>query len=256
VSLNPPGGDARFAQTFTAQNTGALTAGQIEITKSGSTGDWVLRLQDVDATGTPTNNLLAAETIPDSSVPTGDSLLTANFATPATVTAGQQYAIVLTRPGATSMAVGGRTGDDCPGAFYSSGSQTGAFGLGSPGLDLIFAVFVELPTPPKADRTLALDANKNKVKKRKKVTLSGDVNASGNAGTCEANQTIELQRKKPTQTSFTTFQQLQTDGAGGFSLKTKVKKTFEYRAQVSETATCNGQVSNTEKVKVKKKRKK
>jgi hypothetical protein len=31
-----------------------------------------------------------------------------------------------------------------------------------------------------------------------------------------------------------------------------VKKTFEYRAQVPETATCAGQTSNTEKVKVKK----
>jgi hypothetical protein len=105
-------------------------------------------------------------------------------------------------------------------------------------------------------RTLTLDANKNKVKKGKRVIFSGDVNASGNAGACEANQTIELQRKKPTQTTFTIFQQLQTDSAGGFSLKTKVKKTREYRAVLGENQECEDATSNTEKVKVKKKKKK
>jgi hypothetical protein len=34
----------------------------------------------------------------------------------------------------------------------------------------------------------------------------------------------------------------------------KVKKTFQYRAQVAETATCLGGLSNTEKVKVKKRK--
>ena len=46
--------------------------------------------------------------------------------------------------------------------------------------------------------------------------------------------------------------QLQTDAQGTFSLKTKVKKTFEYRAQVVETGTCTAALSNSEKVKVKK----
>jgi hypothetical protein len=72
---------------------------------------------------------------------------------------------------------------------------------------------------------------------------------------CQSGQTVELQRKKPSQAAtFTTVEQLQTDAAGNFSAKEKVKKTFEYRAQVGETATCLGGVSNTEKVKVKKKR--
>jgi hypothetical protein len=105
---------------------------------------------------------------------------------------------------------------------------------------------------PKADRTLTLDANKTRVKKGKRVTLSGDVNASGNAAACQANQTVELQRKKPTASAFMTFQQLQTDGAGGFSLKTRVKKTREYRAVLGENQECEDATSNTEKVKVKK----
>jgi Big-like domain-containing protein/WD40 repeat protein len=105
-------------------------------------------------------------------------------------------------------------------------------------------------------RTITLDANKNNVKKGKKVTLSGDVNASANASACEANQTVELQRKKPSQGSFTTFQQLQTNGQGGFSLKTKVKKTFQYEAVLGQTQVCEDATSDTEKVKAKKKKKK
>jgi hypothetical protein len=103
-------------------------------------------------------------------------------------------------------------------------------------------------------RALTLDANKNKVKKGKKVTLSGRVSEFVRQGECQSAQPVQLQRKKPSQSTFTTIEQLQTDAAGSFSTRKKVKKTFQYRAQVSENATCGGGVSNTEKVKVKKKR--
>jgi hypothetical protein len=107
---------------------------------------------------------------------------------------------------------------------------------------------------PLRDRTLTLDANKNKVKKGKKVTLSGRVGEIVRQGECQSSQTVQLQRKKPSQTTFTTVEQLQTDAAGSFSAKEKVKKTFEYRAVLAETATCDDGLSNTEKVKVKKPR--
>ncbi len=106
----------------------------------------------------------------------------------------------------------------------------------------------------KGNRALTLDANKNKVKKRKKVTLAGRLTATARQGPCETAQTVELQRKRPSQTTFTTFAAVQTDAQGSFSLKEKVKKTFEYRAQAVETATCASGLSNTEKVKVKKKK--
>jgi hypothetical protein len=112
----------------------------------------------------------------------------------------------------------------------------------------------EPPSQPKAARTVTLDANKNKVKRGKKVLLEGQLNELARQGPCESSQTVELQRKKPSQTAFTTIEQLQTDAGGAFSARKKVKKTFEYRAQVPETATCAGGLSNTEKVKVKKKR--
>jgi hypothetical protein len=107
----------------------------------------------------------------------------------------------------------------------------------------------------KGNRALTLDANKNKVKKRKKVTLSGRLAPTARQGSCESAQTVELQRKRPSQTTFTTFASVQTDAQGSFSLKKKVKKTFEYRAQVVETAACTAALSNSEKVKVKKKKK-
>jgi hypothetical protein len=108
----------------------------------------------------------------------------------------------------------------------------------------------------KGNRSVTLDANKNKVTKRKKVRLSGQVNATARQGPCETGQTVEVQRKRPKQTTFTTFATVQTDTQGSFSLKKRIKKTLELRAQVVETAACTGALSASEKVKVKKKKKK
>jgi hypothetical protein len=106
---------------------------------------------------------------------------------------------------------------------------------------------------PLRGRTLTLDANKNKVKKGKRVRLSGRVTEIVRQA-CQAGQTVQLQRKRPNQTTFTTVEQLQTDTVGSFSARKKVKKTFEYRAVVAESADCQPGLSNTEKVKVKRKK--
>jgi hypothetical protein len=103
-----------------------------------------------------------------------------------------------------------------------------------------------------AVRTLTLDATKDKVRKGRKVLLSGQLDSGEQA--CESGQTIELQRKETVapETAFYTFGSLQTDQAGNFRKEVKVKRAYEYRAQVLETATCGPWLSNTEKVKVKK----
>ena len=115
-----------------------------------------------------------------------------------------------------------------------------------------------LSTPPaeqlRASRSLTLDASKNKVKRGKPVTLSGRISASGRQGPCEAGQAVELQRKRPKKATFTSFAQVQADAQGAFSLKWRLKRPFEFRAQVAEADACSGAQSNTEKVKVKKKR--
>jgi len=94
------------------------------------------------------------------------------------------------------------------------------------------------PEPSKAGSTLTLDADKSKVKKGKKVTFAGELDAPENEAACESGQPVELQRKKPSQTIFVTVEEPQTTGSGNFSAKVKVKKTFEYRALVVETGEC------------------
>jgi hypothetical protein len=94
------------------------------------------------------------------------------------------------------------------------------------------------------------------VRKGKKARFSGDVSAPEDVAGCESNQTVLLQRKKPKQTSFTTFTQIQADTAGNFSTKKKIKRTYEYRAILAETEACDDAASASEKVKAKKKKKK
>jgi hypothetical protein len=101
-------------------------------------------------------------------------------------------------------------------------------------------------------RTLTLDTSKRKVKKGKKVAFSGQLDSSGNEPTCESGQTLALQRKKPTKTTFATFDQVQTGATGNFSTKEKVRKTFQYRALVAKSPHCDDALSNNRKVKVKK----
>jgi hypothetical protein len=245
--------DARRAQTFTAQTSGSLVRGEVEINKPAgfSLGDFVMQIVAVDAFGFPTNTVLASTTIPNASVPSGDSRIAGDFAAPASVLAGERYALLITRPGGSDFLIRDRSGNPCPGQEFLSLSLDGEWILEAD-FDLVFAVFVAPAPAPMADRTLTLDANKNKVKKGKKVSLSGHLDSAEQA--CESGQAVELQRKKPRQTTLTTVEQLQTDAAGSFSARKKVKKTFEYRAQVPETATCAGQTSNIEKVKVKKRK--
>jgi hypothetical protein len=255
---------ARFAQTFTAQNTGALTRAQLSVDKAGSAGDYVVTINAVDPSGFPTDTVLASTAVPDGSVPSGQSTITADFAAPAVVTAGQEYALTISRPTSDFIGVGFRTTNPCQGEAYEQTipnpwdvdcGNTPEESI----CDLVFAVFVELPPLPpepiaKADRTLTLDSNKGKTEKGRKVTLSGQIDAPTNEAGCEPNQTIELQRKKKAapDTAFTTFASVQTDATGNFSDKVKVKKTRIYRAQVSETEACDDELSNTQKVRVQK----
>jgi hypothetical protein len=145
-------------------------------------------------------------------------------------------------------------------------TATGQITPRGPSVNRLDAIeFGEVPDL-RAPRTISFDATKAKpkagarprlgVRKGKKVLLSGDVGAPQNVAGCESAQTVELQRKKKGEAGFTTFTQVQTDAGGAFSLRQKVKKTYEYRALLSESAACAGATSASEKVKAKRKRKK
>jgi hypothetical protein len=169
-SLGQPGNN-RGAQTFTAQNTGALTRAQVEIDKIGNPGDWKLSINAVDGSGIPTNTVLGTTTIPDASVPSGVGTLTGDFASPATVAAGQQYALVFARPASDTLRIRYSIVNACPGfAFYSS-SQTDPFSPlcgGANVCDLVFAVFVEPPSVPGPGQQQQTPSTKKKCKKKHK----------------------------------------------------------------------------------------
>ena len=144
-------GNNRLAQTFTAGISGELTAAEISLGMSmvDVPADFTVRIGEVNGSGVPTNTVLASTTIPSASVPGGSSNLKviAGFAQPAAIVAGQQYALVVSKPGAgTSIRAEVRGGPpaDCPGSLFLSIGQTGSFAdLGG---DLVFTTFVTEPT--------------------------------------------------------------------------------------------------------------
>jgi hypothetical protein len=169
----------RMAETFTAQASGALTTAQLDITKGpGTTGDYLLQILAVGPSGLPTNTVLASTSVPNASVPNGDSFITGTFEAPATVTAGERYALMAARPPGTSTVMAGlRTGDDCPG-MTSSGSPNGTdpFAPSPADWDIVFAVFVEPQTPPDTsppDTTIAAGPKDKTKKKQATFKFSG-----------------------------------------------------------------------------------
>jgi hypothetical protein len=111
-------------------------------------------------------------------------------------------------------------------------------------------------SPPKSDRSLILDANTGKVERGRAVRLSGQVVAPADEAGCEPNQRVELQRRKKSQpdSAFSAFESMQTDAAGNFAGRVKVRNTYVYRAQLPETEACDDEVSNTKTVRVQKSR--
>ena len=165
-------GNLRYAQTFTAQNSGALTRATIEITRqAGSNGDYIVQIVEVNGSAVPQNSVLAAVTIADATVPTGNFTLNAVFPAPPEVVAGQQYAVLVTRPGSTDLRLRVHTPDACAGQMYASADQDDPFNLFlGGGYDMLFAVFVEPPVAPSdttAPDTTITGGPKTKEKKGK-----------------------------------------------------------------------------------------
>jgi hypothetical protein len=138
----------RRAQTFTAQTTGTLVRGEMEIHKEpGSSGDYVMQVHTTDGAGVPTDTVLASATLPNGPIPSGVSRIAGSFDAPASVVAGQVYALVLTRSSAFHNVE--RGGNACPGQEFRSGSS-GPWTPDDSLFDLLFSVFVE-PAPQSAD---------------------------------------------------------------------------------------------------------
>ena len=142
-------GGFRWAQTFSPSLSGRLTRAEIDTYKSGTAGNYIVQVMGVAGTGAPDNTVLASSTVPDS-MPGGFFTLNAVFNTPAAVAVGKSYALVITRPGSSSVEVGYRPG--CPGAFYYAipASTDWGHNPAGPEDDMIFTAFV---TPPALSAT-------------------------------------------------------------------------------------------------------
>jgi hypothetical protein len=151
-----------------------------------------------------------------------------------------------------------------PTELVTINTASGAINVLGPSVERLDAIaFINVQSA----RTVTFDATKAKkgkasakvpllrVKKGKKARFSGQVSAPQDVAGCQANQTLDLQRKKPKATTFTTFEQVQTNATGAFTTKEKVKKTFEWRVVLAENQNCDDATSNSEKVKAKKKKK-
>jgi hypothetical protein len=137
-------GDSRIAQTFTPGITGKLTSAQINVTKNmaDGPGDYKLSVATVDGVGVPTNQVLATTAI---TPPPGGSInvpIIGAFASPAGVTAGTPYALVVSRPGAgaNGLRLQGRA-SGCPGSMFKSINQTDPYT--DNGSDLVFTALVD-----------------------------------------------------------------------------------------------------------------
>jgi hypothetical protein len=147
-SIGGPGGTTRFAETFTALNSGTLTSAEISVKKQGSAGDWTLEIADLDSTGKP-GAVIAATTVPDASVTntTSYGLIRGEFGSPATVNAGQQYALIVGRSASNSLQVGMVEPSTCPGSIYYHAPPFTTYGPFGATYDLVYAVFVTPPPP-------------------------------------------------------------------------------------------------------------
>lgn len=91
----PVGGGARLAQTFTASLKGTLDGVELSLFTIGNPGPLTVEIRSVLSDGTPSSQVLATTTVPESAV-TGDWIPVTISAPSAT---GTHYAIVLSAPG-------------------------------------------------------------------------------------------------------------------------------------------------------------
>ena len=95
-------------------------------------------------------------------------------------------------------------------------------------------------------RSISLEARKRRVRLRQRLTLAGQVTLPGDAN-CLASQTVDLQRKRPDDSGFTTFATVETDSAGEFRFKRLIKQPpRRFRALLPATASCAAAKSLTD----------
>jgi len=134
----------RFAQTFTALQSGRLTAALVYVNNFPAAMDFRLELRTVDGAGIPTSTVLAGVDVRDvPATASGDGFraLLAAFPAPAAVEAGESYALAVLAD--AEYALGVVPGNPFPdGALFSDPEADGTFGEVALGPDMVFATAV------------------------------------------------------------------------------------------------------------------
>jgi hypothetical protein len=99
-----------------------------------------------------------------------------------------------------------------------------------------------------AGRVVDLAASREQVRRGRRLSLRGDVEAFANAATCEQAVQVELQRRRPARVPFRTFARRTTGAAGGFGARIRPRRTYLYRALVRADADCLGAASDRQRV--------
>jgi hypothetical protein len=137
-----------FGQSFTAGVSGQLTAVDVDLFCSSCTGTTPNITVSIRATSgdLPTGSDLATATIPGFSSGSG-GFFTATFGTPATLTAGTKYAIVVravSNPSAGTYAYVKSSGSPYAGGRRSTSSTSGAsWAVASPSTDIGFRTYMK-----------------------------------------------------------------------------------------------------------------
>jgi large repetitive protein len=183
-----------LAQTFTAGLSGGLDQVDVVVFGCGTTGvDVTVQIRTV-AAGSPTSTVLASATIAEASVPSTDAFVSAAFGSPAPVTAGTSYAIVLSANGAAcpdngyfSYSWAFQSGDPYPrGAPLFSDDGGATWTSPGPG-DFAFKTYVATDsTPPTVSCSAtpaSLKSNNHKLAAiTTSVTVTDEAGGSGAAG--------------------------------------------------------------------------
>jgi len=98
-------------------------------------------------------------------------------------------------------------------------------------------------------RALELAASRTRVKRGRRVTLRGVLEAFADAPACVGGQSVALQRRGKG-ARYATFARVTTNAAGRFSRRIRPRSTRSYRARVNQSADCLGAVSPRERVTV------
>lgn len=106
------------------------------------------------------------------------------------------------------------------------------------------------PGPVLTGRAVDLDASPARLRRGGSVRLAGTLDGFAGGSTCEAGQTVVLQKRSPGATRYRRLSSVRTNSSGLFRFRTRPTRTTLYRALVPQTAACLGAASSRERVTV------